>query len=236
LTQLAQTRDDFEYLLVGVRRLLIDIACDVRDFNAQTATAWSQRAEDFDLKLISYLKLLEKRKDHVFTASKREDSNPLLDPAMPVEEYKQTIAKHEPELKKLAEKLKDVILRQSQKQSALLVWLAQVFRPGRQKITPDTVEQQINTTKHRCLVDMIRICKRYAKVTVYLEFEDVVEIDESRRHYALPLGSEGLARLPALVRLYEDWSALDIGGVNSTLNFDVLKVSDVPAWSEGGPR
>ena len=94
---------------------------------------------------------------------------------------------------------------------------------GREPATPDSVQQEMDATKHRCLVGLIKVCKRYTKVTVYLEFEDLVEIDETKRHYALPSGLNGLARLPKLIVLPEDKTNLDINAIDKLLSEDILK-------------
>jgi hypothetical protein len=59
---------------------------------------------------------------------------------------------------------------------------------------------------------------------VYLEFEDLAPVDETLRHYALPAGNEGLARLPILLQLPEAKGAVDIPQIRKTIENDIFKV------------
>ena len=223
--EMAKTPDDFDYLFGNVRRILIDIACDIRDFNAQASTSWSQGAEALDLKLVSYLRLLDKRKDALFVVKNPDDpqqEDPLSDPMSPSEEFRRILKEFQPQLEELNEKLKESIRRKEKQSGALAKWLEKILGLDKKRVTPEMVEQQIDNVKQRCLVHLIKVCKRYPKVSVYLEFEDLVPIDENQRHYALPSGLAGLSRLPALIVLSEDKSALNIGTINKQLDFDVL--------------
>ena len=76
--------------------------------------------------------------------------------------------------------------------------------------------------RKKCLVSLIRICKRYPKITVYVELEGLNDVDTSVRHYALPSGPEGLGQLPKLIRLYEDSSLFSGEDVRKRLNFSIM--------------
>lgn len=84
------------------------------------------------------------------------------------------------------------------------------------------MRKKIESAKHRGMIDIIKICKRHPKITVYLEFEDLVDIDEKRRHYAIPKGGVGLGRLPALLRLSEDKSEFEIEPIRKAIDFDIF--------------
>ena len=101
--------------------------------------------------------------------------------------------------------------------------LEKIFKLDSKQITPDDIQAQIDSVKHKCFIALIKICKRYPKITVYLEFEGLVDIDEEVRHYALHAGVEGLGRLPILFRLYEERTTFDIKAVRRTLDHDIFK-------------
>lgn len=223
ILELAKTQDDYEYLFFSLRKLIIDLACDVRDFATQSTTVLSYKAEEMDLKMMSYLRLLDKRKSAVFTSYRPEEIDPLLDPAMPVEEFTAAIDNFEPKFDKLRIKYKELLRKNAVPKSNFVLVLKKIFHLERKQITPEDVLAEIDTVKHKCLIALIKICKRYPKLALYLEFEDLVQIDEAMRHYALPTGAEGLARLPLLFRLYEDRTTFDIKAVRKTLDFDIFK-------------
>jgi len=228
--ELAQTKDDFEYLYFTIRRLMVKLACDVKDFNSQFAAAWSSSAEDLDLKLSAYISLLDKLREEVFTPTRSKERDPLSDPEMPAKEFNKVVAGIGTSVAKLKEKLAKVIRKEAKPKSALWLWTKRVLKLDRKQMTADMVENELASAKQRGLVSLIRICKRYTKVSVYLESEDLVETDESKRHYALPSGKNGLSRLPILITLYEDKDAFDVEEIKRTLDFDILK--NVQAWDD----
>ena len=82
-------------------------------------------------------------------------------------------------------------------------------RAEKRGLALERLERDLALQKKQCLVGLIRICKRYPELTVYLELEELVVADEAQRRYALPAGQDGLAQLPRLVSLWEDQLAFD---------------------------
>lgn len=217
LSELAKTLDEFEYLFFNIRKLLIDLACEVRDFAMQSATSLNIRAEEIDMRMMSYIRLLEKRKDDIFTVARRDD-DPGSDHTLMIEEIINTLNTHEKEIEVLTVKLREVIRKQAIEKSAFKKFMEKIFgEPKNKEPTPDEVQGQISAAKRRCLLSMIRIVKRYPKVTVYLELEDIILVNPSVRHYALSMGKDGIARLPLLLTLYESSDRIDIQGLRENL-------------------
>jgi serine/threonine protein kinase len=219
----ARTVDDYEYLFFCLRRYIIELACDVRDFAAQSTTVWSTKAEELDLRMMSYLKMLDKRKPTLFTTARPEEVEAAMDVTLPIEEFKSSLDEFEPQIEQLKVRLKDVIRKKSEPLTPFQVFMAKVFKTEAKKITPEDVQNQIDAVKHKCLIALIKIRKRYPVITVYLEFEDLIEVNEKFRHYALPAGNEGLGRLPLLIELPEDKSSFDIAPVRDALSHDIFK-------------
>lgn len=235
MIKLAKTEDDIEYLFANARMIIIELACDVRDFNTLSATSWSETAEELDLRIISYVRLFDKRKDQFLTAIDMEDGDdrdPLLDPDMPVKEYKRIIALFRKRLMTLNKELKHAFDKQAQLSQWHYRMLAMIMSLVKKPVTPEMVETNISTTNFKCLIELMKVCKRFPRITVYLEFEDLMTIDETKRHYALPMGDQGLARLPLMVVLLEDKAAFDISVLHRLLTIDILQFAPTQAWSE----
>ncbi len=221
--EFARSLDDYEYLFFCLRRYIIELACDIRDFSAQSTTVWSTKAEELDLRMMSYLKLLDKRKATIFTTARPEEVEPAMDVTLPIQEFKAALDEFEPQIEQLKIKLKDIIRKKEEPKSAFQQFMAKVFKAESKKITPEDVQNQIDAVKHKCLISLIKIRKRYPLISVYLEFEDLIEVNEKFRHYALPAGSEGLGRLPLLIVLPEEKTSFDIAQIRESLGHDIFK-------------
>jgi serine/threonine-protein kinase PpkA len=218
LTDLAKTLDEFEYLFFSLRKLIIELACEVRDFSTQSAAAWSPKAEELDLKMMSFINLLDKRKSSLFAVARPAADDPAQDHTLLVDELSNTLDQHEQELAALVVKLKESIRKQEIVKTGFQLFMEKIFGPPKKKdATPDEIQGLISATKRKCLLSIIRVVKRYPKITVYLELEDIITVNESIRHYGLSVGKDGIGKLPVLLTLYENAEQLDIAGMRQAL-------------------
>ena len=221
----AQSTDDYEYLFFSVRRFIIELACDVRDFSAQSTTMWSTKAKELDLRMMAYLRMLDKRKATLFSTARAQEPESVLDVTLPEKEFTAALQEHEPQIKLLELRLKEVLNNKGDQKSGFKIFLDKLFKADVKKLTPEEVQMQIDAAKHKCLIALIKIRKRFPVITVYLEFEDLVEVNEAFRHYALPAGREGLARLPILVTLPGDKAEFSIDSVREAIGRNIFKMS-----------
>jgi serine/threonine protein kinase len=229
LRELATTNDDFEYLFINLRRLIIEMACDVRDFTAQSAAALSDRAQRLDIRMMSYLKLLDKRKTRIFSPGFKDTLEPALDPSLLLQELKKALDECEEQLALMNDQLRELISETSQKKKG--GFLQSLFGSKEEEITPDMLYAQIDREKQKCLLALIRIIKRYPLITVYLEFESITPVKDGVRHYALMSGKEQIGRLPALMVLDEKPGNFNMPVVRRMLEEDAFSAT---AWSGTG--
>ncbi len=207
----AKTSDDHDYLLFYTRDLLLHLASDIRDFSSQLAASQSRAAEELELRLLSYFSLLEKRKDDLFIPQAQKDPTQKQDARKPLIEIRSTLEEFEPRIAKLENRIQALEQKATQQKSWLVCKLEQLLNSAEKRRKQlDSLYQLNNQAKRKCLVALIRICKTYQELTVFLEFEDIVEVDESIRHYGLSAGAEGVGALPVLLKLWEDASLFDI--------------------------
>lgn len=210
ISELAHTLDEFEYMFFNIRRLLIELACDCRDFASQSVATWSVKAEQLDMKMMSYIKLLEKRKEVVFAIAKPAKDDPTQDQSLLYEELIRTLDDGEKEVERLTVKLRDVIRKQEAPKGAIKKLMEKLFGVSEQdQITPEQVQGEISGAHRRCLLTMIRIVKRYPKISIYLELENIMMASEGFRHYGLSAGKSGITRLPTILALPEVAEQLD---------------------------
>ena len=218
----AKTSDDHDYLFFSLRTYFLQLAADVRDFSGQFSLVFNDVVEELELRLLSYLRLLEKRRDLVFSLRLREDPAILEEAKLPLIEFKSLIRDYEP-------KARQLMMKKQQLQQAIMApagglngMLGSAFgRPEKRRATLDRLEQELSLKKKQCLVGLIRICKRYPELTVYLELEELVVVDEALRRYALPAGKGGIGQLPLLVTLWEDQLAFDFDIIAKRLGITI---------------
>ena len=218
VSELAQTLDEFEFLFFNIRRLLIELACDCRDFASQSVAAWSVKAEQLDMKMMSYIKLLEKRKEVIFSLSKQNKDDPTQDLTLLYEELIRTLDDGEKEIERLTEKLRSVIRKLEAPKGPIKKLLEKWFGASEQdQVTPEQVQGEISGAHRRTLLSLIRIVKRYPKISVYRELENIMMASEGSRHYGLSAGKSGITRLPTILALPEMAEKLDYDGVRQLL-------------------
>ncbi len=225
LTDMARNQDDFEYLFFGLRSFLMEVLGNVQDFSAQSSVQWSSKGTELEYRIASYLRLLEKRKPVLFSTEAAQASalDPSVDPVLPRTELKKIVEECEPALAELTEKLKEAIHDASEAMSKTQQFFGRLM--GKQKVEPETVRQELSATRRNYFLAIVRIAKRHPKISVYLEFEDLVPVDDRVRHYAFPHGEHGVALLPMLVQLPEDKDEFDIRSVRKVVEFDIFKAA-----------
>ena len=225
LTQQARTADDFDYLFINVRRLIIELACDVRDFSAQSTAALSESARQMDGRMMSFLSLLDKRKDKIFSPLFNEEPEPKHNPALLIKELRTLLGEYEVELKDLQAKLNKLI-EEEKKGRTFLKWLKSLFRRKKNIVTPDMLYSKIDSVKHRCFLDIVRRMKRYPLISVYLEFEAICDIKEGERNYSILSDKDQISRLPYLLVVQEHPEAFEIDPLRLMLEQTVFDGND----------
>lgn len=225
LGELAQGQDDFEYLFFALKTFLLEVLGNVQDFSAQSSAQWSTKGQELEYRTASYVRLLEKRKPQVFTndAEKIAAGDATLATELPVAELKKIVDDAEPALENLAEQLKAAILASDEEEGKARQFMGRLL--GRKKVDPNDVRSEIGGVRRNAFLEIVRVPKRYPKICVYLEFEDLIEVDDKKRHYAFPNGADGLALLPCLIDLPEDKDQFDIRAVRKVLEFDLFNTS-----------
>lgn len=219
LKEFAQTPDDYEYLFFGLKSFLVELLGDIRDFYYQSSARWSIKSQEMEFKLVSYLRLLEKRKSSIFTADSSHiiEDNPDLDFQKPVNELKKIVDSTAPTIRVIKQELKDAY-QKIELAAERNDWQKFWDKCLNKKLPdPEKIRKQLEQVAKESLVEIVRIPKKYKKTTIYLEFEGLIGIDESVRHYAFPKGEQGISLLPILVRLPEDSRDFDLTTVKEAL-------------------
>ena len=224
LKNVVNHQDECDYLYVSIRQLIADIVSYFKDFQSQPAIMFDNQADKFGARLIGYLKLLEKRQLDTFTLMQNSDW------AEKHEQMQEPLRLLKTTSKDGLQEYKDLQLKIKQAQRSLneqgKSFLGKLFNKSKgleQEIT--TLKEKSFTLRENAYVDIVRIPKQHAQRTVYLEFESLISINSKERHYAFPIGENGLTRLPILVQLPEDRTLFSLQDICNSLEFDLSKVN-----------
>lgn len=219
LKEYAKTPDDFEYLFFGLKSFLIELLGDIRDFYYQSSARWSTKSQEMEFKLVSYLRLMEKRKYSVFNEDREQTlaMSPDLDYKKPMNELKAIVEDSLPKIKGIKAALREAyqqIELANDRNDWQKFWHKCV---GRTLPDPNKIRQQLDLAAKESYVAIVRIPKKYKKTSIYLEFEGLIGIDDTVRHYAFPKGDEGISLLPILIRLPEDTRDFDVNSIKEAI-------------------
>ncbi|WP_298146235.1 hypothetical protein [uncultured Acinetobacter sp.] len=221
--------DEMDYLYMSMRQIIGDILGYFYDFQSQAAVMFDSQADQFAARLKSYLALHEKRRNQVFALLSQDDWQHYHESMLkPLESLNLTVRGALHEYRDHYRQLKD-LQRTLDKESQS--FLAKVFK------TSKKTEEQIQELKNKAFnarqnayLDIVRIPKQYPNLTVYLEFESLISINDKERHYAFPVGDNGVTHLPLLVQLPEDRGLINLQEIHQHLDFDLKLASQ--KWSD----
>ncbi len=216
LKEQAKSADDYEFLFFNLKSFLIESVGTIHDFYYQSPARVGSKCQEMEFKLVAYLRLLEKRKNVVF--NKERETILAMDSELnyrkPTDELVQLVNKTIPIIQNLKDTLKVAQREAAERTPKQKSW--DTFL-GRKHVEPTDVQKTIDQAAQESHLAIVGITQRYQKSTINLEFEGLIDIDESVRHYAFPKGEEGISLLPMLINLPENTSDFDIFTVKELL-------------------
>lgn len=216
LKEQAKSANDYEFLFFSLRSFLIESVGTIHDFYYQSSAGVGAKCQEMEFKLVAYLRLLEKRKNTVF--NKERETVLAMDNELnyrkPTDELVQMVNKTIPIIQNLNDTLKEAQRQAAERTPKQKSW--DTFL-GRKHVEPTDIQKSIDQVNQESHTAIVNITLRYQKSTINLEFEGVIDIDESIRHYAFPKGEEGISLLPMLIKLPENTREFDIFAVKELL-------------------
>lgn len=223
LQQLIQHPDEYEYCYESIHHLLLDLIGAYKDFASEPTINSNTQVKIFEYRLTSYLKLLEKRKDHIFRAyTAQEYQNMDSKAAQAIQQVKIAIdtGLKESNSQKVLLKKKQREAEDAQNTSFFKKIFTRVEKVQSEIESILYEEQQI---QRRSYLEIVKIPKVHQSTTVYVEFENLISINETERHYAFAQGLNGMTFLPIIIRLPEDRAQFNLQKLSEELNFALSK-------------
>jgi hypothetical protein len=210
--------EEFEYLFMSIHRIFSEILSHYRDFKEQPALFFNAHVQLFEYRLLAYLKLLEKRKDEIFIPMSKQEWQVMHERSQqPIKKIQEVMADQVKDYKELQLYIQQLKSEQSAVQGSLL---KKIVRGGK-------VEKDIAQAKHAALLikkqtylDVLSVPKTLKKYSVFIEFESLTSLSELERHYAFPLGDNGIIRLPFLMKIPENLADFDLEAFHASIHLD----------------
>ena len=221
--------DEMDYLYMSTRQIIGDILGYFYDFQSQAAVMFDSQADQFAARLKSYLALHEKRRNQVFALLSQDDWQHYHEAMLkPLESLNLTVRNALHNYREHYRQLKDLQRSLDKDSRSFFGKMFNTTKKTEEQI--QDLKQQAFDIRQNAYLDIVRIPKQYPNLTVYLEFESLISINDKERHYAFPVGDNGVTHLPLLVQLPEDRGSINLQEIHQHLDFDLKLASQ--KWSD----
>lgn len=212
--------EEFSYLYLHVHKIFSEILAYYRDFKSQPAFMFNQYIQNFEYKLLGFIRLLEKRKGETFIPTNSHEWQVMRQRfEQPVKDIQSTIADNVQQYRDL-KKYINTLHRQKREHEKKSIF--------KKLWTKDTSDQDIEIALNRLqqlkrsmFLEIIQVPRTYENSSVFLEFESLQNLQQVERHYAFPCGDNGLTRLPILIHLPETYDDFDVENFNASMSLDM---------------
>lgn len=212
--------EEFNYLYLHVHRTFSEVLACYRDFKAQPAFLLNSYIQNFEYKLLAFLRLLEKRKPETFIPMNRNEWQVMHQRAeQPIKEIQDIITEHVHQyrdLKKYLNTQKRQQVAETQKSIFKKMW-------SKDKSAEDieAAQHKLEQLRRMMFLNIIQTPRTHENNSVFLEFESLQGFQAVARHYAFPCGDNGLTRLPTLIQLPETYENFDVENFNAAMSLDL---------------
>ena len=215
--------DEFDYCFISMHRLFSDIASFYKDFSSEPIIAFNTQAQIFEYKILSYLKLMEKRRHTIFVSLDAESYAASHSKSQAAIEQVKTIIAGALDQHKVNQIAFNQKKRELESQSNKGFFQKMFDKTEKLKSDLEALKLAGINNRRIAYLDLVKVPKKHDETTVYLEFESLISINQTERHYAFVNGDNGVSALPILIQLPEDKEKFNLQQVSNTLHFDLTK-------------
>ena len=206
LTQHAITKDDFSYLFINIQQIFSEIIIDFREFQLRPAVLRDVPTERFMMRLLAYVKLLNKRHSALFNTRAlenwEENRAAVARPLAALKDMLESASKNQAGKIFQAGKLEDALNQPEN-------WLDKILpirKWKRKKL--EALQLEIQAMTRQVYLNVMNEIGKNKKNMIYMEHESML-FSSRRRSYALCAGNNGVDEFPALLVLPEGLRGFD---------------------------
>lgn len=212
--------EEFDYLYLHVHKIFTEILAYYRDFKSQPGFMFNQYIQNFEYKLLAFIRLLEKRKAETFIPTHRNEWQVMHQRSQQaVLDIQNTISENVQQYRDL-KKYINTLQRQKVDEEKKSVF-KKLWRKNNFDEAIDTALNQLQQLKRSMFLEIIQVPRTHENCSVFLEFESLQHLQQVDRHYAFPSGDNGLTRLPLLIHLPETYDDFDVENFNASMSLDM---------------
>ena len=212
--------EEFDYLYLHVHKVFTEILAYYRDFKSQPGFMFNQYIQNFEYKLLAFIRLLEKRKAETFIPTYRNEWQVMHQRSQQaVLDIQNTISENVQQYRDL-KKYINTLQRQKVDEEKKSVF-KKLWRKNNFDEAIDTALNQLQQLKRSMFLEIIQVPRTHENCSVFLEFESLQHLQQVDRHYAFPSGDNGLTRLPLLIHLPETYDDFDVENFNASMSLDM---------------
>lgn len=214
--KIASSQDDFEYLYIHSLTLFSNIVFAYEVFQSQPALLFNSQAKSFKYRLIAWMKIMQKRQHEVFVPlrDEEEQQNAHRNALTIYENIKTILDNAIKENRQLSKEIKALEKKSKEQENA--GFFKRLFGAKQDYVAEiEQLSQKEAGIRRLTFIEIIKQAKKYPRNVIYLEYENVISITETHRHYAINVGKNDFTRLPILIQLPEEKEFFDI---NQTYN------------------
>lgn len=225
MNKIATSDDDFEYLFIHSIMLFSNLISSYEVFQNQPALLFNQQAKSFKYRLIAWIQIIQKRRNEIFVRMIHEQEKITChkNAMFIIENIKNILDTAKKETYNVEKQIK--IKEQELKEQESVGFLKRLFNK-KENIEAQITQyhEELFEIKKRAFLDIIKQAKQHTKNILYLEYENIIGISDTVRHYAVNMGVYGFSRLPILIQLPEDKELFDMNQTYHTLitEFNIL--------------
>lgn len=225
MNKIATSNDDFEYLFIHSIMLFSNLIFAYEVFQSQPALLFNQQAKSFKYRLIAWIKIVQKRQNEIFVPMNDEQEQLTChkNAMMIIENIKEILDSAKKNTRAIEKQIKSKEQELKEQQSGGL--LKRLFNKKEQiEAQISEYHDELFEIKRKSFLDIIKQAKQHTKNIIYLEYENIIGISDTVRHYAVNMGIYGFSRLPILVQLPEDKEQFDMNQTYHSLitEFNIL--------------
>lgn len=212
--------EEFDYLYLHVHKTFSELLACYREFKSQPAFMFNDYIQNFEYKLLGFLKLLEKRKSETFIPMNKHEWEVMNHRSeQPIKEIQAAISDHLQTYRDVKMQLNKQrrLLQQEQKKSVFKkLWSKDTAQQDH-----DVMATKLHKMKRDIFLTIIQVPRTYANCSVFIEFESLQNLYHVERHYVFPCGDNGLTRLPMLIHLPESYEEFEVEDFNASMSLDL---------------
>ncbi|WP_140404381.1 hypothetical protein [Acinetobacter populi] len=210
-------QDEYDFVFHSLRNMFQEMLNCFDVFKQQPLLIFNHKIQEFGYRLLSYLKLLERRRDELFVPLSAEEYKIVNRRAQaPIEALYHAIQHKLEQYLALQLELKEVE-RTRVKRSNGGMFSAFLPKQKVQKSYGDLFHDAM-LLKKMAYQDLLFIPRQYKKYCVMIQDENLMSIQGCETYYAFSNGENGINLLPILFHIQNDLTDFSIEKIFTTLN------------------